>query len=253
MNRKNKLRAGAAVMLLAASPVFSLATSVARPRIAVVIDDFGLTYKKNVPDDEWMKISWPVTFAVMPESPRTRLAAKQTLEHKHELIIHFPFEPFLKLKLPADKADPEDLKKLENLLIKTQDQIPGAVGFNNHQSYHATRNQPLMRFFMKKIRPRGVYFLDSKVSGKSVAYSEARKAGLAAAENFIFLEDKGRYNDKDFCVRMIRRAADRAKREGEAIAIGHHYYRGTYDCLMEEVPRLQSEGFEFVFASALAR
>ena len=39
---------------------------VRKPKIAVVIDDFGLTSRKNVPDRYWMEIPWPVSFAVMP-------------------------------------------------------------------------------------------------------------------------------------------------------------------------------------------
>src|SRR2546423_1474422 len=61
------------LVLLAAS----LSAAEPKPRLAVVIDDFGLTYKKNVPDESWMAIRWPVTFAVMPESPRTKEAAKR--------------------------------------------------------------------------------------------------------------------------------------------------------------------------------
>ena len=62
----------------------------AKPRIAVVIDDFGLTYPKNVPDEEWMKLSFPLTFAVMPESPRTTKAALAAKAAGKEVIIHFP-------------------------------------------------------------------------------------------------------------------------------------------------------------------
>ena len=50
-----------AVLLLLAPPAFAAA-----PRIAVVIDDFGLTYPKDVPDAEWMKLKLPMTFADMP-------------------------------------------------------------------------------------------------------------------------------------------------------------------------------------------
>lgn len=223
-----------------------------KPRIAVVIDDFGLTYPKNVPDSQWMRIPWPVTFAVMPESPRTAQAARQTKESGHELIIHFPFDPFISLELPKDKASAGDLDKVDKLLAKCFNQIPGAVGLNNHRSYKATQNRPLMRAFMRKLKPKGVYFLDSKVSPKSVALEEALNAGIPSAGNFVFLEEPRHYQ-KEFTVRMLRRAAAFARKHGEVVVIGHHYYRGTYEGLIEEVPKLRAQGFEFVFASALAR
>lgn len=240
-----------------------------KPKIAVVIDDFGLTYPKDVPDEEWMKIPWPVTFADMPESPRTKKAAKATKEAGHELIIHMPFDPFLSLKLPKDQASPEDVKKVADLLDKAFNQIPGPVGLNNHRSFYATMNRPLMAAFMKLLKPKGIYFIDSRVGPKSVAYDEARKAGIPTAVNTYFLdgthEPKARHSkdpkvladaiarDKAVCEHYLRMAASLARQNGRAVTIGHHYFRGTYECLVEEVPKLQAEGFDFVFASAVVR
>lgn len=239
------------IWLAAVLSIFGAAANgAAAPRIAVVIDDFGLTYKKNVPDEKWYEIKWPVTYAVMPESPRTREAARRIQEAGQELNIHFPFDPFLSLTLPKDRVEADDFAKVEALLEKAFAQVPQAVGLNNHRSYLATRNRPLMKAFMERLKKRNVYFLDSFVSPKSVAFDEARAAGIPAAKNWIFLEEPKRYS-KEFATAMLRRCAARARRQGSCIVIGHHYYHGTYEGLVEEVPRLQAEGFEFVFASEL--
>jgi uncharacterized protein len=238
-------------------------------RVAVVIDDFGLTYPKDVPDAEWMALKLPMTYADMPVSPRTTKVAEQIKASGHELIIHYPFDKYQKLKLPADKVDPEDMKSVIALLDKAFKQIPGPVGLNNHQSLRGTANRPMMAAFMQLLKPHGIYFLDSKVGPKSVAYAEARKAGIPAAENGIFLdgghEPKARHSkdpqvlaaaiakDKAVCIHYLRYSADMARKHGGAVAIGHHYYRGTYECLVEEIPKLQAEGIEFVFASALTK
>jgi uncharacterized protein len=221
-----------------------------KPRIAVVIDDFGLTYKANVPDEDWYALDFPATFAVMPESPRTKEAARRTKEAGHELIIHFPFDPFLTLDLDKRDATAGDLERVRKLLDKSFKDIPGPVGINNHRSYKATQNRPLMAAFMPLLKDRGVYFLDSVVSNRTVAYDEARSAGLPALKNTIFI-DTAEVHTKDFCAKMLRRASVLARKNGSAIAIGHHYFHGTYDCLREQVPLLRAEGFEFVKASAL--
>jgi uncharacterized protein len=109
-----------------------------------------------------------------------------------------------------------------------------------------------MRAVMPLFKERGLYFLDSKVSPRSVAYAEAKAAGLKSASNEIFLDEAKRH-DKQFCMMMLRRAAKVARKKGFCIVIGHHYFWGTYDGLMELVPQLQKEGIEFVFASKLAR
>lgn len=239
------------------------------PRLAVVIDDFGLTYPKDVPDEEWMKLKLPMTYADMPVSPRTTKVAEEIKASGHELIIHYPFDKYQKLELPKDRVSESDLKSVKALLDKAFQQIPGPAGLNNHQSLRGTANRPMMEAFMKLLKPHGVYFLDSHVGPKSVAYDEARKAGIPAAVNGIFLdgghEPKARHSkdpaalpaaiakDKAVCVHWLRYSAAQARKNGSAVAIGHHYYHGTYDCLAEEIPRLQAEGIEFVYASALTK
>ena len=241
---KNRLLAA---LILLGAPAYART-----PRVAVVIDDFGLTYKKNPPDEDWMKLDGPLTFAVMPESPRTKLAAKATLDAGKELIIHYPFDPFQTFDLAKDAATPADIEKATRLLEKSLKQIPGAVGLNNHRSYRATMNGPLMRAFMKLLKPKGLYFLDSKVSPKTVAGREAKAAGIPTATNYIFL-DTAEVHTQPFCAKMLGLAVARARRTGEAVAIGHHYFHGTFDCLKAEMPRYAKEGVEFVKASALAR
>jgi len=238
------------------------------PKLAVVIDDFGLTYKKDVPDEDWYALKFPMTYAVMPVSPRTTQAAKRVKESGHELIIHFPFDKYLSLKLPADRVDPEDLAKVKALLAKTFAQIPDPKGLNNHQSLRGTANRPMMAAFMPLLKGRVDFFLDSRVGPHTVAYQEARKAGLPAAVNDIFLDGTHEAHarrkspaelaaaiakDKAVCQHYLRVVAAQARKRGEGVAIGHHYYHGTYECLVEELPKLQKEGFQLVYASQLAR
>lgn len=223
------------------------------PRVAVVIDDFGLNYKKTPADEEWMALPGPMTFAVMPESPRTKkVSPLVSSAASKELMIHYPFDPFQSLAISKDSVDPEDALKVAALLDTARRQIPGAKGLNNHRSYKATKNRPLMNAFMAQLKPTGLYFLDSAVSKTSVAHAEAAAAGIPAASNNVFL-DTAELHTQAFCAKMLRQAVAIARKRGSAIAIGHHYYRTTFDCLKEEMPKHEKEGVEFVFASALAR
>lgn len=239
-------------VLLAMTPA-AFAAEPAAPKVAIIIDDFGLNYKKTPPDEEWMALPGVMTFAVMPESPRTKkVSPLVSAAPTKELIIHYPFDPFQSLALAKDAVDPEDAVKTLKLLEKAMKQIPGAKGLNNHRSYKATKNRPLMRAFMAQLKPTGMYFIDSKVSEKSVAHAEASAAGIPAASNNIFL-DTAELHTQAFCVKMLRQAVAHARKHGSAIAIGHHYFRSTYDCLREEMPRYEKDGVAFVKGSALAR
>ena len=127
---------------------------------------------------------------------------------------------------------------------------PGAAGLNTHRSLKATQNPALMRWFVREYKKRGLFFIDSAVTPKTVAYQEALAAGLPAAKNDLFLE--GPHPDAQSCAKALRLAAKLARRRGSAAAIGHHYHRSTYACLKEEIPKLEKEGFEFVYASQIA-
>ena len=223
------------------------------PQVAVIIDDFGLNYKKTPSDEEWMAQAGTMTFAVMPESPSTKkVATLVCATASKELIIHYPFDPFQSLKLAKDKVDPGDAIKTLKLLEKAMKQIPNAKGLNNHRSYRGTQNRPLMNAFMAQLKPTGLYFLDSKVSEKSVAYAEAKLAGIPAAMNYVFL-DTAELHTQAFCVKGLRQAVAHARKTGSAITIGHHYFRTTFDCLKQEMPKYEKEGVEFVRGSTLAR
>ena len=236
--------------LLAALVLFAAPAFAAAPRVAVVVDDFALTYKANPPDADWMALDEPLTFAVMPDYKITTSTAKRAAAAGKEVIMHYPFDPYQTFDLNPDAATPGDVEKASKLLARMLKQVPGAVGLNNHRSDRATNNRPLMRAFMTLYKPTGLYFVDSKVSPKSVAYSEAKAAGIKAAENFIFL-DTAQVHTKPFCEKMLARAVARARKRGEVLVIGHHYFHGTFDCLKEEMPRYRKEGIEFVKASAL--
>lgn len=223
-----------------------------KPRVAVVIDDFGFDSKRTPPDSAWLSLPFPLAYAVMPASPRTKEAAKAVREAGREMLIHFPFDPFQSLALPEGRVDPEDLRKVAALLERAFAEIPGAAGLNNHISARSTRNRPLMHEFMKLIKGRVAFFLDSRTTVKTVAYDEARAAGIPAAIEFTFL-DTDKPGDKDFCVAMLKRAVFQARKHGEAVAIGHHYWPQTLECLRDEVPRYEAAGVEFVPVSALAR
>jgi hypothetical protein len=64
--------------LLAACLVLCAASArAAAVRVAVVIDDFALTYKANPPDEDWMTFDQPLTFAVMPDYKITTETAQR--------------------------------------------------------------------------------------------------------------------------------------------------------------------------------
>ena len=119
-------------------------------------------------------------------------------------------------------------------------------------SYSDTREraryQQTMRAVMAVLKERGLFFVDSVTAAESVAYQEARRAGLDAARNRIFLDA-----DHDSAAEVRRNLAilvKTARARGFAIGIAHPYPE-TLEVLREEIPRLSAAGVSFVTVSEL--
>ena len=100
---------------------------------------------------------------------------------------------------------------------------------------------------MPALRERGLFFIDSRTTAATVAYSAAERAGIPAASRKVFLDD----TPQSEAIRaQLKVAAQDAMRHGSAIAIGHPY-PATISSLGQDVPALEAGGIRMVFASDL--
>lgn len=212
-------------------------------RIAIVIDDLG----RSVADiDRLGKLGVPITYAVLPFEHSTpqvvaRLAGK-------EVLIHLPMAP-VNGRDPGPGALVEGMSAAE-LTAATRaalEQVPGAVGVNNHMGSGITADPVAMGAILAVIGERGLFFLDSRTTAASVGYRLALERGIPSAERQVFL-------DPDLSVDAIRaqfqRLLDIAREQGAAVAIGHPHTT-TLDVLEAEVPRALAAGYEVVPVSYL--
>ncbi|MFO7610128.1 MAG: divergent polysaccharide deacetylase family protein [Candidatus Krumholzibacteriia bacterium] len=168
---------------------------------------------------------------------------------RRETILHLPMEPE---GYPATDPGPRAL-----LVGMDQDQVtarldealaglPGVSGVNNHMGSAATGDEALMRALMAALAGRGLLFVDSVTSARSVAYAAARSAGLPAARNRIFLD----YDNEDPAriAANLARLVQSARKTGFALGIGHPH-PATADVLARELPRLAAAGVRLVTVS----
>jgi len=105
-----------------------------------------------------------------------------------------------------------------------------------------------MHHVLGELKKRGLFFIDSKTSTKSVAFSQARAMGIKTAERSVFLDND---QTEDAISRQLARAVEMAKTKGAAIAIGHPY-RGTVNVLKKLLPSIEEKGIRLVTASGIA-
>jgi len=101
---------------------------------------------------------------------------------------------------------------------------------------------------MATLAERGLRFLDSLTTSRSVAWQAARRAGVPAARSRLFL-DAEPADEASVAARLGELVAT-ARRSGAAIGIAHPH-AATAAALTREIPRHLAEGVRFVTVSQL--
>ena len=216
-------------------------------RLVVVIDDAGRDLESQ---KVYENMGIPLTLAVMPNQVHTREAALSWHAHGLPLILHQPMESVSGIGMEqkvilTSMSDGE----IRQLLKESLAQVPEAIGINNHQGSKATTNQRAMEVVMNELHHRGLFFFDSHTNSTTAADAAARTYGVRYAKNDLFVDNSADVGD--IC-RMIREGAERAKKNGTYIIIGHCRPH-TAEAFRQMVPKLKAEGIEFVYLSAVEK
>ena len=226
----------------------ALPPPITTPRLVIIIDDIG--YNNRYIDI--ININVPITLAIIPFTPYSHEAATRGNSAGAEIILHLPMEPKDypnsnpgKGALLTAMSKAAILKQIRNDL----EAVPNISGVNNHMGSKFTEYEEGMKIVLKEIKERGLFFVDSKTSFNSVAYSLAKEMNIKTAERSVFLDN---VQTEEAIKAQLMEAVKIAKIKGEAIAIGHPYIP-TINVLKKTAPDLEKEGIKLVFASSLTR
>jgi polysaccharide deacetylase 2 family uncharacterized protein YibQ len=232
-----------ALLLLLASS--SVATGT--PRIAIIIDDLG--YRLDA-GRRAIDLPGPISFAVLPGTPRAQALATHAFESGKEVLLHLPLQAksdekaFEPLGINLDMSRREFGDTFDEALMS----VPHAIGVNSHRGSLLTRHPGHMQWLMEEIQAReNLFFIDSFTTHESVALRMASEAGVHARKRDVFLDPD---QSPETVAREFERMKMLADKRGSVIAIGHPH-RATLDLLERELPRLAAEGYELVTISEL--
>ncbi len=230
------------------APKISLKAPVAfKGEIAIVLDDWGYNLN-NLEAVE--KINVPITCSVLPHLPYSKQVCVELHSRGQEAILHLPMEPREKMRLEKNTLLVSmDEAEGKNIIEQGINELPFIKGISNHMGSLATEDAPTMEIVFKELKKRGMYFLDSFVTPKSVCAGLARKMGLRFVRRDVFLDN---VEEPAYIKNQIERLKVKARANGRAIGIGHDR-KVTLEVLGEVIPELKKEGYKFVFASELAR
>jgi hypothetical protein len=184
------------------------------PAIAICIDDMG---GDEAGSAKAMALPRDVTLAFLPYAAGTPALAIQSKEMGHEVLAHVPMEPIG----PSDPG-PKALKigATDNMdrLAWALARVPGLSGINNHEGSKFSGDAASLVPVVQMLSERRLFFFDSRTIGRSQIVRVSHQHGVESAGRDVFLDNvltdaavKARLNE----------LADKAKKSGIAIAIGH--------------------------------
>ncbi|MGP1381121.1 MAG: divergent polysaccharide deacetylase family protein [Dialister pneumosintes] len=216
-------------------------------KMAICIDDAGRDLETQSAYEE---LGVPITLAVMPNESYTREAAASWHAKGLPVIIHQPMESISGVGMePIVLLTQMDENSIRKMIRESIRQIPEARGMNNHQGSKATADFRVMDIVMSEMASQNMFFFDSATNSVTEVAHAADMHGVLHARNNLFVDNS---SDVDDICQMIREAADRAKKNGQIIIIGH-CRPNTVTAFQKMIPQLQEEGIEFVSLSDLVQ
>ena len=217
------------------------------PKIALVIDDLG---GENHLSREFLLLDAPVTFSILPLRTYSRPLAAEAPQRGKEVILHLPMEPHGYPKIePGEGALLQKMNEEELLLqlARDIDSVPNIKGVSNHEGSRLMEDPKKMKIILSELKRRGLFFLDSRTTPRTVGLRTAKSIGLRAMERTVFIDHSLREDEIRKNLEQLTRSS---LSRGFAIGIGHPHAM-TIQSIREMLPKTKEKGIEIVPLSTL--
>lgn len=192
-----------------------------RPRVAVVISELGLSSAATTASIQQTPAE--VTLAFSPYADNLDHWIGLARAAGHEVLINLPMEP---INFPANDPGPRalltNLSAQQNLerLDWVLGRINGYVGVTNHMGSRFTTMPDALKPVLAAINERGLMFVDSRASARSIAAKLASDIGLPRAINDRQIDQEASRPAIDNRLAEIERIA---RESGSAVAMAQPY------------------------------
>lgn len=185
------------------------------PKVALIIDDMG--YRDT--DFHAFELPSHVAFAILPHTQHSKRFSAMADQQGRVVMLHLPMETLH----PQNLGPGALLASMNaNYLIDTFEDalasVPHAVGLNNHMGSKLTQLSFPMTTLMQAVAKHDLFFVDSRTTRYSKAFTIATEFGIPSVQRKVFL-------DHDLSEEAIEQQFDRlvrlSRKYGEALGIGH--------------------------------
>jgi polysaccharide deacetylase 2 family uncharacterized protein YibQ len=221
-----------------------------RPRIAIVVTGLGLSAAAT--ESAIQGLPGSVTLAFAPYSPRLNEWIRLARAAGHEVLINVPMEP---TNYPAYDPGPQTLLTTLNAegnldrLLWSLSRGTGYVGVVDFLGSQFTTSRDHMTPVLDAIHRRGLLYLDSNGSPRSVSAAVAAKLKMVSAKATLTLDERASRTEID---RRFAELEQRAKRENRAIGIASPY-PVSLERIATWVRQLEARGIAIAPVSALTQ
>ncbi len=187
------------------------------PQVAIIIDDMG--YHESM-DKEFLALPFEFTFSFLPFAPFTRQMERIAYRSGKTVFLHLPLQPKGNAWDPGPGAltlsDSPGVQK--DKFEKCLEEVPHAVGVNNHMGSLYTENVMAMTRLMQDIGGHKLSFVDSYTSSGSIGFRIAQQQDVKSARRNIFLDNIR--DEKEICG-QLENLVNIAEKHGVGIGIAH--------------------------------
>lgn len=213
-------------------------------QVAIVIDDIG--YRAT--DAQVLTLPKNVTYSFLPHTPYGKRLAVKAHQRNSDILLHIPMEAKNGKKMgPGGLHSSMNEDSIRASLQKSFDEIPFAIGMNNHMGSLLTEKLQHMTWTMQFLKERQHLFLDSMTTQESKAGNIAQKLGLTTLRRQIFLDNQ---LSPQYISQQFNKLIAVAKAQHQAIAIAHPHPE-TVTALRKLLPLLAENNVELVPISQL--
>ncbi len=213
------------------------------PKAAIIVDDGG--YGGEV-TEAILALDTALTLSILPDAPHAADTAARAKALGFEVLLHMPMGPGTGFTGVTAAMTP---RQMEQALADALEKVPGARGINNHMGSEFTANATAMTSFLEAVKSQPLFFVDSRTTAKTIAFSKAVDLGIPAASRNVFLDNE---SNPAYIREQLDELAELAKEKGVAIGICH-FRPATADVLAEVVPALRNEGIKVVHVSEVVQ
>lgn len=224
----------------------SAAPSPGIPKIAIIIDDLGLSRDATA---QLAGMQGPYTLSFLPYAEELHDQTQELSRAGHELMVHLPMQSHSTTADPGTNALVSGLSfdEFGRRLEWNLKRFEGFVGVNNHMGSLLTEDPVVMVRLMARLRRDGYLFVDSLTTPRSMGRRAAHATNVPFLARDIFLDNE---RDPAYIRRQLEATEQIAKMRGYAIAIGHPYAE-TLDVLTDWQRSIDFKGFELVPVSEI--